>query len=204
MNTPVGIREEAASKIYPFKVISGKQISDSVYNILVPAKLWQGFWQHQDWDRAAREGLKLAGLPDSGTYTFVETITYKGLNHEVLPGAQALSCAACHQTLAKADACGRCHVPLPGTDFTALARKGGRFGNPGANGTEAADLSGTTGYLDFKALGYAGDPIEAGGRFSKLPLEMKMSVPVAEALSVDREAAPDVLPQETTVEIMKP
>jgi hypothetical protein len=32
-------------------------------------------------------------------------------------------------------------------------------------------LIGQTNYIDFKALGYGGDPIETGGRFDKLPLQ---------------------------------
>ena len=30
-----------------------------------------------------------------------------------------------------------------------------------------------TDYIDFETLGYAGDPIEVGGRFKKLPLQMR-------------------------------
>ena len=32
------------------------------------------------------------------------------------------------------------------------------------------ELVGKTNYIDYKALGYGGDPIETGGRFDKLGL----------------------------------
>jgi hypothetical protein len=37
-------------------------------------------------------------------------------------------------------------------------------------GRDVGDLVGKTNYIDYKALGYAGDPIETGGRFDKLGL----------------------------------
>jgi hypothetical protein len=37
------------------------------------------------------------------------------------------------------------------------------------------ELIGVTDYLDFKALGYKGDPIICGGRFKKLPLGYRKS-----------------------------
>lgn len=39
-----------------------------------------------------------------------------------------------------------------------------------ARGRDVSHLVGTTNYIDFKALGYKGDPILTGGRFKKLPL----------------------------------
>jgi hypothetical protein len=37
-------------------------------------------------------------------------------------------------------------------------------------GRDVGDLIGKTDYIDFKKLGYKGDPILYGGRFTKLPL----------------------------------
>ena len=37
-------------------------------------------------------------------------------------------------------------------------------------GRDVSHLVGATNYIDFKALGYKGDPILTGGRFKKLPL----------------------------------
>jgi len=163
LTKPQGSFNDPASRIFPFKVMTGRQISDAVHKNLITPKLWKGFWQHWDWDRAAKEGLKESGLLYSGQYQFVETIAYQGLNHEVLPRERSLSCVDCHQSLADEKACGRCHEDQPGIDFKALVRQ-----RP-----ELKDAAPRTGYMDFEALGYAGDPVETGGRFKALPLKLE-------------------------------
>jgi len=155
LTSPVGGIADPASRIYPFKMHRGRQIADAVYNYLIAPKLWQGFWKYWDWDRAAREGMAEAGLAYSGQYRFVETVMYWGLTHEVTPAKEALSCAACHQSLTKQDGCLRCHQAAPGVD-------------PGQMATQEKRRD----YLDFKALGYPGDPLEKGGRFRSMPLKM--------------------------------
>ena len=50
-----------------------------------------------------------------------------------------------------------------GTDFSFMVSKG----------RDVSHLIGTTDYIDFKALGYKGDPIITGGRFKKLPMGYK-------------------------------
>lgn len=186
LTKPEGNRQDPASRIYPFKTVTGKQVSDAVHRFLITPKLWQGFWQHWDWDKAAREGLRVAGLVYSGKHEFVETVAYQGLNHEVLPRERALSCVRCHPALAKEIACGRCHRSRPDIDFKALAYKGIDFRDLVKEGHNAGRLIGKTDYIDFKALGYAGDPIEVGGRFEKLPLKM--------GVQTDREEGPSSFP----------
>jgi len=171
LNRPEGNRQDSDSRIYPFKAVTGKQLSDAVYKFLVPPKLWHGYWEHWDWNKAASEGLTAAGLPHSGKYKFVETIAYHGVNHEVLPKERALSCAQCHAALNNERACGRCHKSSGDIDFKALAHKGIDFRQMVKEGYHAAELIGRTDYINFKALGYAGDPIEVGGRFETLPLQ---------------------------------
>jgi hypothetical protein len=172
LNKPEGRREDSDSKIYPFQTITGKQISDAVYKFLITPKLWQGYWQNGDWDKAAREGLSIAGLKYSGKYEFVETVSYAGLHHEVLPKERTLSCAQCHASLAKEPSCARCHQDRADIDFKALAHEGIDFRDLVKEGRDADTLVGQTDYIDFKALGYAGDPIEVGGRFNGLPLAL--------------------------------
>lgn len=182
LNKPEGRREDSNSKIYPFQTITGKQISDAVYKFLITPKLWQGYWQNWDWDKAAREGLSIAGLKYSGKYEFVETVSYAGLHHEVLPKERALSCAQCHESLAKEPSCARCHQDRADIDFKALAHEGIDFRDLIKEGRDADALVGQTDYVDFKALGYAGDPIEVGGRFKTLPLEVKTETQGEESL----------------------
>jgi len=96
LNYPLGNRDDANAKIYPFKVMRGKQIADAENNYLIVPHLWGGFWKYFDWDRAAREGMQTVGLPYSGKYTFVETVMYWRVNHEVAGKDKALRCLDCH------------------------------------------------------------------------------------------------------------
>jgi len=170
LTKPVGSINDPASRIYPFKLHRGKQISDAVYKYLIVPKLWKGYWKHWDWDQASRDGMKHAGLEYSGKYEFVETVMYWGITHEVMPKGNALSCANCHTALSKAPYCGNCHQDRNGTDFKTLSERGIDFEALAKKGRDVEGLKGTTNYIDFNALGYKGDPIETGGRFSKLPL----------------------------------
>jgi hypothetical protein len=172
LTRPVGHIEDPASRIYPFKVHRGKQIADPVHQYLITPKLWQGYWDHWDWDKASREGMASSGLPYSGTYEFVETVMYWGLTHEVTPKEQALTCASCHVSMSAEPYCGRCHTADPQVDFSRLVRTGIDFGEQAGLGRDVEALIGRTNYIDFTALGYAGDPIEFGGRFRKLPLRL--------------------------------
>jgi len=174
LTLPVGSIDDASARIYPFKLHSGKQISDAVNKYLITPQIWEGFWKHWDWNKASEDGMKLAKLAYSGKYEFVETVMYWGLTHEVVPKEQALSCTHCHASLAKAPYCGKCHQERPGVDFRSLVTKRNEdvqamFEKYGADSSAAYGD-----YIDFKALGYEGDPIEAGGgRFTKLPMIMK-------------------------------
>ena len=114
--------------------------------------------------------MTAAGLAYSGKYEFVETVMYWGLTHEVVPKEQALSCAECHLPLAKAPYCGKCHQERPDVDFQGLVHKGVDFKFLAEMGRDVDELIGKTNYIDYKALGYEGDPIETGGRFDKLGL----------------------------------
>jgi hypothetical protein len=95
---PEGSAKDKDSKLYPFKVMRGKQIYDAKFNYLIVPHLWGkgGFWKEFNWDKAARMGMKAAGLTYSGKYDFVETKMYWKLNHMVSPKEQALKCDACH------------------------------------------------------------------------------------------------------------
>lgn len=170
LNKPMGAFRDPSARIYPFKIHRGKQIADAVHKHLITPKLFGGFWKHWNWDRAAREGMQAAGLQYSGEYEFVETVMYWGLTHEVIPKEEALSCAECHTALTKAPYCGRCHQERPEVDFSTLVHKGIDFKTLAEKGMDVSELVGKTDYIDFKALGYVGDPIETGGRFTKLPL----------------------------------
>lgn len=99
LDDPVGNIDDADSMIYPFKVHSGKQISDAVNNYIIVPDLFAGadsYWKAWDWDRASASGMAAVGLEYSGEYEFVETEMYLGISHEVAPKENALACDDCH------------------------------------------------------------------------------------------------------------
>ena len=97
LNMPLGDRHSADSKLYPFKVMRGKQIYDTVNSYLIVPNLWGGYWKHFDWNKAAEEGMKAADLEYSGHYGWIETEMYWKINHMVSPKEQALKCWDCHR-----------------------------------------------------------------------------------------------------------
>jgi octaheme c-type cytochrome (tetrathionate reductase family) len=177
LNEPVGDIRDRESKIYPFKIMGGTQAADAKYNYLLVPHLAGpgGFWQTLDWQKSFTSGAAASGLAYSGEYKWVETAMYLSLNHEVLPKVFALSCVQCHESLRNPLACGRCHQKKGGVNFKELAFSG--IYEKLIHLTRKADRSevNATDWLNFKALGYEGDPIIYGGRFKKLPLGLKVA-----------------------------
>ncbi|MCG2763192.1 MAG: tetrathionate reductase family octaheme c-type cytochrome [Desulfarculaceae bacterium] len=199
---PVGGFRDPASRIYPFKLMEGKQAADAVNKLLLVPHLYGpgGFWAtigktktpvpdkviDQAWNKAFVKGMAESikvnpnnkGLkPYSGQYQWVQTRMYWGLTHETMPAKAALGCAQCHESLAKDKTCCRCHKDERHVDFKKLAHRGTDFEWMKKQGRDVHELIGKTDYLNFKALGYKGDPIVYGGRLKKLPL----------ASTIDRE-----------------
>lgn len=119
LTKPIGSIKDKNSKIYPFKVMAGKQPYDSKNNYLVTPQTFGGYWKHMDWQKAITDGMAASGLPYSGSYGFAETRMYWRINHMVTPKEQALKCTDCHSE---------------------------------------------KGRLNWKELGYKGDPMKVGGR----------------------------------------
>lgn len=98
LNWPEGSRDDPYAKIYPFKVMRGRQPYDVQNEIFVTPKLFgkTGFWKTFDWRSAAEQGMAQAGLDFSGELDFAETVMYWKINHMVAPKEQALTCRDCH------------------------------------------------------------------------------------------------------------
>jgi len=174
---PMGDFHDPSARIYPFKPHRGKQVFDLVNRYLLPFELWTGVAVHHDWDRAIRAGVKSTDLKYSGKYGFTKTVMYQAVTHEVVPKERALSCRQCHTALAgPGNNCSRCHQKRKDVDFTELVSRGIDFRQLEKEGIPVKKLIGKNDYIDFKALGYKGDPIETGGRFAKLPLIVKKAV----------------------------
>ncbi len=119
---PAGDIRDRDSKIYPFKVHTGKQPADTQYKYLLPFQTYKGLWSHLDWDKAISVGAKSIGLPYSGKYSFVKTAMFVNINHEVAPKENVLKCRDCHFGSKRFDwkALGYKEDPM---------RNGGRFAN---------------------------------------------------------------------------
>jgi len=177
LNEPVGDIRDRDSKIYPFKIMGGTQAADAKYNYLLVPHLEGpgGFWQTLDWQQSFTSAAAASGLAYSGEYEWVETAMYLSLNHEVLPKVFALSCVQCHESLRNPRSCDRCHQNNREVDFKELAFFG--MDNKLIHSTRKTDRSqvNATDWLNFKDLGYKGDPIIYGGRFKKLPLGWELA-----------------------------
>jgi octaheme c-type cytochrome (tetrathionate reductase family) len=121
LNRPRGTGDDPRAKIWPFKVMRGKQVYDKGHRTFqVPKTFGQGgYWEDFDWDKALRLGSEATGLEYSGSWGFAETEMYWPLSHMVQRKEKALQCTDCH---------------------------------------------GSEGRMDWKALGYTGDPAVFGGR----------------------------------------
>ena len=102
INSLNGSYADRDSKIYPVKVMRGKQPYDPVMNRLVNPKLWDNekgkgaYWLDFDWNTSIKAGMEYLNAPWSGKYDFVETESYWLINHMVSPKSKSLKCSDCH------------------------------------------------------------------------------------------------------------
>lgn len=180
LSEPVGSINDPNAKITPFKLMKGIQGADAVYGyLLVPHLFPRGkgdktaYWKNLDWAKAFAEGMKTAGIPYSGKYKWVETWMYWRVEHEVMPADKALGCVKCHRSLKGERSCDRCHQDGRSRKYRQLAFRGIDFRKLKLKGRDVEHLIDTSDYIDFKALGYKGDPIIYGGRFKRMPMGYK-------------------------------
>jgi hypothetical protein len=107
LNGPMGNVNDENAKIFPYKTHRATQIYDKKYHFLVTPVFSKkddtAFWKTYDWNAAAKKGMAAIGLPYSGDYGFVDTITYWRINHGVVPATDALDCLECHGTHGRMD-----------------------------------------------------------------------------------------------------
>ncbi|MBD3410154.1 MAG: tetrathionate reductase family octaheme c-type cytochrome [Ignavibacteriales bacterium] len=105
LNTLRGDIDDPDSRIYPFKVMRGKQPYDAINNHLGTPHLFgkDGFWNTFDWAQSLTIGLEAVGLEFSGEYDFVETEMYWPVNHTVAPAENAVKCTECHGSGSRLD-----------------------------------------------------------------------------------------------------
>lgn len=95
-----GSASDGRSRIWPVKTMHGKQPYDPVHHRLLAIHNAgfddAAYWHTMDWEKSIAAGMKAAGLPWSGQYTFVETTTTWPITHMVAPKENALACGQCH------------------------------------------------------------------------------------------------------------
>ncbi|MBK5942479.1 cytochrome C [Halorhodospira halophila] len=108
VNRPQGRPGEGGAKIWPFKIMYGKQLYDAEHHTLLVPQLFgkegddDAFWRSYDWDRAIEAGMEEARavgqteVAYSGAYGFVETRMYWPVNHMVAPAEASVACVDCH------------------------------------------------------------------------------------------------------------
>lgn len=89
------------SKIYPVKIMRGKQPYDTENKTLIQPnnvgpKGSGAFWADFDKQKSFKIGMDSIGLPYSGKYDYINTESYWPLNHMVSSSENALSCKECH------------------------------------------------------------------------------------------------------------
>ncbi len=106
LNRLEGSYDDPNARIWPFKVMRGKQPFDKVNNILLSVHMFgkddAALWKSFDWGKALAAGMseaKAAGVTDadfSGDYGFAETEMFWPITHMVAPADEALGCSDCH------------------------------------------------------------------------------------------------------------
>ncbi len=100
INTFRGSYDDPDARIWPFKVMRGKQPYDKGNDTLVISHLFgkdsEAYWKSFDWNRAIKVAMDAAGADYSGEYGWIETTMHWPLSHMVAPKEEALGCADCH------------------------------------------------------------------------------------------------------------
>ncbi len=121
-----GSADDPNSRIWPFKVMRGKQPYDAVNYTLVTPHVYgkddTAYWTNFEWDKAISAGMTYSGYEYSGEYDFIETEMYWPIAHMVAPAEDALECAACH-TRDQGVLAGIEGVYIPGITETPLVDK---------------------------------------------------------------------------------
>ncbi len=101
INTIDGSAADPDARIWPFKIMQGKQPYDRVNQTLLVTHVFSpdddsALWSNFDWPKALKAGTERAGQPYSGDFGFIETEMHWPVTHMVAPAGDALECQACH------------------------------------------------------------------------------------------------------------
>ena len=120
LNRVEGSASDPGARIWPFKVMRGKQPYDPVNNTLVVNHVYgdddTSLWKNYDYDKSIKAGMDYAGLPYSGKYDFIPTRMNWFITHMVAPKEKALACQDCHTRSADGRLAAITDIYLPGRD----------------------------------------------------------------------------------------
>jgi octaheme c-type cytochrome (tetrathionate reductase family) len=96
-----GSYDNPDSRIWPFKIMQGKQAYDPINKHFLVSHVYSAdddtaLWTNFDWAKALKAGADYAEQEYSGEFSFVETRMHWPITHMVAPAEDALSCGSCH------------------------------------------------------------------------------------------------------------
>jgi len=101
LNQIEGSHDNPDSRIWPFKIMEGKQPYDTVHKHLLVNHVYSAdddtaLWSNFDWVKSLKAGTDYAGQEYSGEFDFIETRMHWPIAHMVAPAEDALACSSCH------------------------------------------------------------------------------------------------------------
>ena len=124
LNRVEGSARDPNARIWPFKVMHGKQPYDTVNKTLVVNHVFgkddTSFWDNFDYEKSIRAGMDYAGFPYSGKFGFIETRMNWFITHMVAPKEKAVPCHECHTRGADGRLAAITDIYLPGRDGNRL------------------------------------------------------------------------------------
>ena len=120
LNAVEGSARDPNAKIWPFKVMRGKQPYDTVNKTLVVNHVYgnddTSLWSNFDYEKSIKAGMDYAGLPYSGKFGFIETRMNWFTTHMVAPKEKVVPCQDCHTRAPEGRLAAITDVYLPGRD----------------------------------------------------------------------------------------
>lgn len=120
INSFTGTPGDRDSRIWPLRVVEGRQVYDTERLHMLAAHVWgpttsTAFWTNFDWNAAITAAMTYLGEEYSGSYGFVDTRMYWPITHMVAPAEDALGCESCHAPQARM--AGITGVYMPGREM---------------------------------------------------------------------------------------
>lgn len=120
LNRVEGSAKDPNARIWPFKVMHGKQPYDTGNNTLVVNHVYgdddTSLWRNYDYSKSIKAGMEYAGLPYSGQFGFIETRMNWFITHMVAPKEKAVPCQECHTRATDGRLAAITDIYLPGRD----------------------------------------------------------------------------------------